>query len=289
MATIAEKLENIAENEQHVWDSGYRTGYCAAKGEAEEITVTPTFEEQEIVPTEPNLISKVTVESGQGLYDQGKQTEYDEFWDVFQSKGNRNRYTFGFCYWNEDNFKPKYNIIATYSTYMFSYYASQTDLIDHLEKLGITIDWSDCTSISYMFQNAQFTTFPTMDLRKATTFSYAWQNAANLKTIQKIILNSNGNQSFHNTTFLGCKSLENIEFEGVIGSVLNMKDSPLTKKSMTNIINVLSATASSKTLTLSLSAVNNAFETSEGAADGSTSQEWLDLIATKSNWTISLV
>lgn len=63
----------------------------------------------------------------------------------------------------------------------------------------------------------------------------------------------------------------------------------LSKPSITSIINCLSTTTSGLTVTLSKTAVNNAFETSEGVADGSTSQEWLNLVATKTNWTISLV
>ena len=53
-------------------------------------------------------------------------------------------------------------------------------------------------------------------------------------------------------------------------------------------MNILSDTASGKTLTLSLTAVNNAFETSAGAKDGSTSAEWTALVDAKTNWTITL-
>ncbi len=63
----------------------------------------------------------------------------------------------------------------------------------------------------------------------------------------------------------------------------------LSKASLTSIINGLSAETSGLTVTLSKTAVNKAFETSEGANDGSTSAEWLALIATKPNWNISLV
>ena len=36
-------------------------------------------------------------------------------------------------------------------------------------------------------------------------------------------------------------------------------------------------------------AVNKAFETGEGLLDGNTSTEWKSLVATKTNWTISLL
>ena len=63
----------------------------------------------------------------------------------------------------------------------------------------------------------------------------------------------------------------------------------LSKASITSIINALSDTTSGLSITLSKTAVNNEFETSKGASNGSTSQEWAALIATKSNWGISLI
>jgi hypothetical protein len=58
---------------------------------------------------------------------------------------------------------------------------------------------------------------------------------------------------------------------------------------LTNIVNALSTTTTGLFVTLRKDAVNKAFETSEGAMDGSTSDEWLALAATKANWTISLI
>ena len=81
-----------------------------------------------------------------------------------------------------------------------------------------------------------------------------------------------------------------IKYNGnTIASSLDMKSCTLlSKASITSIINALSSTTSGLTVTLSKTAVNTAFETESGGADGSTSQEWLALATTKSNWTISL-
>jgi hypothetical protein len=85
-------------------------------------------------------------------------------------------------------------------------------------------------------------------------------------------------------------NLTEIRFEGIIGQDINFQWSTnLSLDSLMSIIEHISSTASGKTATFSKIAVNNAFETSEGLADGSTSEEWLNLIATKNNWTISLV
>ena len=89
--------------------------------------------------------------------------------------------------------------------------------------------------------------------------------------------------------FTGATALKNITVEGPIAYSISFKDCPLSKESILSVFNALSDTITGMTLTLKLLAVNTAFETSEGAADGSTSEEWNTLIATKSNWTISLV
>jgi hypothetical protein len=93
----------------------------------------------------------------------------------------------------------------------------------------------------------------------------------------------------YNNPFNKCYALKYIRFEGTIGNDITFTGCPLDKDSIKNIIGVLSTDTTGKTVTFSTSAVNTAFETSAGASDGSTSAEWTALIATKSNWTISLV
>ena len=91
--------------------------------------------------------------------------------------------------------------------------------------------------------------------------------------------------------FQNLKALEDLTVTGVIGGDgFNVQWSTLlSKASITSIINALSSTTTGLTVTLSLAAVNKAFETSTGANNGSTSTAWTTLIATKTNWTISLV
>jgi hypothetical protein len=79
--------------------------------------------------------------------------------------------------------------------------------------------------------------------------------------------------------------------EGVIGcdyfDVSPAKS--LDKESITSIIDALSPATSGLTVTLSEAAVQKAFETSPGAADGVDTVEWVELYDTKPNWTIALV
>ena len=88
-----------------------------------------------------------------------------------------------------------------------------------------------------------------------------------------------------------CPKLREIRFSGILSRNFGFDATvvELSKDSIESIMNCLSADATDQTLTLPLTAVNTAFETSEGAADGSTSAEWLALVAAHSNWTISLV
>lgn len=84
------------------------------------------------------------------------------------------------------------------------------------------------------------------------------------------------------SAFDNCKALEDIEF---MPNTINIsitsfpQSSKLTKASLTSIINGLNADVTGQTLTLSKTAVNNAF----------TDAEWEALVATKTNWTISLI
>ena len=79
--------------------------------------------------------------------------------------------------------------------------------------------------------------------------------------------------------FLNCTALENITMSGVIGNDFDIHYSPLTKASIESIIEHLSDNVSGKVLTLSETAVNNAFST----------DEWNSLKAQKPNWGFSLM
>jgi hypothetical protein len=120
-----------------------------------------------------------------------------------------------------------------------------------------------------------------------SNYSGTYQGCYSLHTIEKIRCNED---TVFNSTFINCRELQNITIEGSIGKSGFYIESAtkLSKDSITNIINALSTTSSGKVMSLSLTAVNKAFETSSGANNGSTSDEWEALKATKTNWTISL-
>jgi hypothetical protein len=221
----------------------------------------------------------------------GEKAEYDAFWDTYQNNGKRVDYSYAFAGqgWVNDNFRPKYDIIPTAASHLFSA-GRITDLSELIEKTGVRFGTSKVTSVSYFAQYSSLTKIPTLDFSSCADLSYLFIYNYNLREIEKVILKSDGSQKFTNYSFGFNESLEEIRFDGTIGqNGLNFQwSTKLSHDSILSIVNALSTTTSGKSVTLSKSAVNKAFETSVGANDGSTSAEWLALVGTRSNWTISL-
>lgn len=220
----------------------------------------------------------------------GKQDEYDAFWDTYQQNGTRTDYAtaFGGNGWTNDTFKPKYNITPTNATYMFRTTALVGDLVKIFDNLGISLDFSNCTMANELFSNVPgITRVGIIDFRKTTAVSNAFSYSG-INTIDKIIFSANSGVSY----FPGAASkLESMIVEGIIAkNGFNAQYcTKLNKASIISVINALSTTTSGLSVTFSKVSVNKAFETSEGANDGSTSTEWIILIGTRSNWTISLI
>lgn len=116
--------------------------------------------------------------------------------------------------------------------------------------------------------------------------TFAW--CSKLKKIAMLRVDENTN---YDSAFTGCESLEEVTFVGVIGqNGLDFSDcSRLSKASWMNIMAKLSPATTGLSITGSLASVKKAFETSEGANDGNTSDAWLTLCGRRDNWTISLV
>ena len=225
----------------------------------------------------------------------GKKSEYDAFWDVYQDYGNRQHYSHAFAGkgWKKQNFKPKYDIKVKNAERMFGDmdYSSEriSNLVEIFNECGITFDTSLCTNFYYFLVYGSPEYFPVIDTRSANSLNNFSVNSS-LISIEKIILRDDGSQTVTSMFTSNHNSLKEIRFEGVIGTSFNMSTCPaLSKETIESIISHLSTTTSGLTLTLKKTNVNNAFETSSGANNGSTSAEWTALIATRSNWTISLV
>ena len=227
------------------------------------------------------------------VYEQGRKDERSDFWDIFQNYGNRTQYKGAFTEFTKEIFKPKYDIIFPNSSVrtevdcLFQGCKIEGSYTQLLKDLGITIDFSKTTYIQEVFSNTRFTEV-ILYAPKATQGygTFGWNYAL-------VDLNLTVSDNFNwnnNATFSSCPALKNLTLGNKITkSGFSVSScTKLSKKSIENIINALSEETSGLTVTLSKTAVNKAFETSEGANDGSTSEEWSALEATKTNWTISL-
>lgn len=193
---------------------------------------------------------------GYGLgFEEGKQAEYDAFWDAFQNNGRETGriYSNAFSYdrFNDETYNPKYNIICQTgitAADMLFYRSGLTSTKVPIYILGSRMSQS-------FGKNPQLVSIPYLHVNESATFA---------------------SLPFHE-----CSALETLIMGGTIGqNGFDVQWSPkLNKVSIESIINALSAKESGLTVTLSETAVNNAF----------TAEEWDALEATKTNWTISLV
>jgi hypothetical protein len=218
------------------------------------------------------------------VYEAGKKAEWNEFWDAIQQNGTRGDYSYAFRFFADSSFYPKYDIQPTSAIGMFGS-SNIVDLKQRLLDCGVTLDFSKTTNLSYMFSPCYtIIRVPTITATSATTLEYMFSNDNQLIEIEKIVLKSDGTQSLFRT-FRWCAQLEQLTIEGVIGHIngIDLQSSTkLSKASITSVVNALSTTTSGLTATFSKTAVESAF-------GSTTSEEWLALVATKSNWTISLV
>jgi hypothetical protein len=170
----------------------------------------------------------------------------------------------------------------------FAYW--QTDISAEL------IDFRECcdldtsraiTMSAAFYNNTLLYAIGVIDCTKCGSLTNTFMGDTNLAIIGKIITAS---AVTYINTFQNCSALEEIRFDGVIGSNINFQwSTKLSKASITSIINALSTTTSGLTVTLSKTAVDVAFyDEADGGRLGSETQEWKTLARSKSNWTISL-
>ncbi len=236
------------------------------------------------------------------VYEAGKKSEYDAFWDSFQTYGQRVGYERAFYFtcplvdskipvWTDENFKPKYDIKPqTSAQYMFTN-CGFTDFKGSLEKQGVVFDTSKATNVSYMFSTcSQLTRLPVLDFSSvATTITSVFEFCRKLESIDKLILKSTGAQTF-SFPFNSCNSLKEIRIEGVIGQKFPINHSPLlsaeSTKSIITHLKDYAGTADEYKYTVTFQA--SAFETLEASDEkpqsGNTWAEYIDNI----KWNLTL-
>jgi hypothetical protein len=228
------------------------------------------------------------------VHEAGKQAGEREWQKKYQKEGRNGKKGYYICAyagwgWTNETFNPVWDIVPSNASNMFNYSHITGNISKLCQQKGVRLDFSQCVGFQNAFVNASITGVDTVDTRSCTDLSTIFYAAPAMEEINDLILKDDGSQTFGRQSFLNCKNLVTLKITGTIGKSVTFENSPLNRASIENVINALFATATGQTLTLNKAAVNKAFETSEGANDGSTSAEWSALRATKSNWTISLV
>lgn len=221
--TTAEKLVQIAQNEQKIYDKGFSDGKAQGGG---------------------------------------GDSYYDTFWDSYQENGKRTNYNYAFAGrgWNNTTYNPKYKKLKpSYVTNMFSASA----ITDTLYPIDLTNVQS---TIIAMFQGSALKKIRTLTVKETNVFA---------------------SSAFESTT-----NLEEIEFAGTIGSNnINFGGSTkLNKQSIESIINALSSTKTGLSITLSKTAVNNAFGIDvDDLTTYPEGSEYYILRHSRDNWTIKYI
>lgn len=219
------------------------------------------------------------------VYEAGKKSEYDKFWDSCQDNGKRWNYEMAFAgqNWKPDNFKPKYPMKPRNALRMF--YRSSYLTCDITEVADI--DFSDAPSLEQTFQNFMGTRIGVLDIRKASSITNMVANCSNLVKIDKIIVDESLPSAL---SFASDSKLENVIIEGEIVKNVSAGACPLTVESLKSIITALkdnTGTAEEYQYTVTFKAY--AFEILE--AEGTTAEyngspcTWAELIDNK-KWNL---
>lgn len=227
---------------------GYQELTANADGTVEGMKSTSPY--MNILSDTEGVVLNVTYNKSWGM-----QTEYDRFWDTVQSNGERANYKDFFTGkgWRSGTFNPKYPMKCSANSYATNLFNGSA-IVDTVVPITIT------GSHSSVFYNAtSLVTIRELDMSGATGTGADWVT--------------------------GCTKLKNITMVGTIPININFKDCPLTAESLVNLVEALSPSASSKTLTVKSSAVSGADWSKTAYAS------WEDLVAQKkpSGWSISLV
>lgn len=246
--TRDEQFEVIEENIPKVYEAGYSKGYESGKAEGSD-----------------------------GLYEEGfeagKKAEYDAFWDIVQQGGKRDNYSTAFSRWDGEYIRPKYKVVPKNEQGAQTMFSGCPNLkkiekayFDMSQKAqgtnnngGYYYMFASCVKLEEI-EDIGFQAAPIV-ATTAHVYANAFSNCYALHTIEKIRSDENAQ---YQSAFASCRSLQNVTFEGVIGQNIDLHwSTPLSKASIVNIIGCLSDTASGKTLTLSKTAVENAFDGEE--------------------------
>lgn len=180
------------------------------------------------------------------VYETGKQSEYDRFWDTFQQNGTRTTYIASFCCgWTPEIFKPKYPLRPIQAYQMFYNNGGENllikDFVEFCKDNNVILDFSNCVQAAYGLATLKTHHFGVLDFSKCTglyDLFYTHGNINGVVTIDEFI--SSETTVFNANTFQSATYLTNIKMSGVIACDINFsKNTRLTVESMKSIISCL--------------------------------------------------
>lgn len=234
------------------------------------------------------------------VYEAGKKAEYDAFWDTFQQNGERKAYQFAFgsCF-TPELFKPKYAIVPkraykddTPESNMFSL-TNREGGDNKIDLTNFPIDLSHLYdtytgNVGTVFSNANIENV-FVDLtnvqKVSTLFNYnnSSREPQNIRLRITESLTSIHNMFYYMGDVPGKPLTISFTEDSILVTSLGLNQAKyVTTECIRNIFNVASDTVTGQTLTFKTEAITNAF----GSVD---SAEWKALVASKPNWTISLI
>lgn len=276
--TVKEMTEEI----RNVKEVGFSDGYSEGQTYGESIGREQGLEEGKAIGYTEGKTDGIA----EGI-EQGRKSQYDEFWDDFQNYGQRNSYRFGFSCSAWEYIRPKYKVMPNQSYGVSSIFEMCTKLkkieAEYFDFSQVPKGNATASGLHYSFATCsalEEIEDVNLPYSYALTYTFAWCGV--LHTIARLPI---AEDTLITNAFDTNYRLKNLTIDGTIGqNGFNVQwSTKLSKASITSIINALSTTTSGLTVTISKTAVNNAFN------GGSTGDEWLNLVATKNNWTISLV
>lgn len=212
------------------------------------------------------------------VFDAGKKSEYDAFWDAYQSNGTRTDYYNAFAGkgWTQTNLKPKYVARPSEARNMFYQSTGITDLT-----LTGKFDFSAVTAISDCMAWSSVTKVPSINLSNARSSPNAIAKAKSLVTVENLIFPTSPFTESVSEFFLVCNALENITITGTIqntGFDLHWS-TKLTIESLTSILTALSkdsSVAAGKSITFPTAAQAKiqADTTAKGQYDAAIAAGW---------------
>lgn len=224
----------------------------------------------------------------EGYTDGYSQSESD-FWDVVQKSGKRTNVEYMFAQWDSEYIRPKYKVVANSSDRTIA-------MFRHCRKLKkIEKEYFDLSAYTPVTTassgDSNYHTFYYCDKLEEIEdigiqgggYYYTYNNCLKLHTIEVMRCVIKGQ---YTAVFTSCKALKNITIEGEIGTSFDIHYSPLSTASIVSVIEHLSDT-SGATLTLNTNAVNSMVFPYTSPYTNITYNSWDELIATKTNWTIS--